>query len=388
MKTLLMAATVLAISGGTLASTSAVAQETFGSQGFQLQIGGYYNALAIVRDQDDPVVNAAGDTANIRNYDFNQYGIYSISGAQTLENGLELGFVSEYEFQNNFNTDSAYIFASGGFGRMHFGADRSAMYRLYEWSPTAGWGIDFADHQEGIASLNGMYYPTAAPYIANNELMLTYMTPRFSGLQAGISFAPDTGARAQAGADQRFITDTSALDDETYETIVETGLNYSQSFDGFDLGWSGGFGTARTAGETTSDDRRRYVYSTSLSVGFGGFDVGASYKFDTHGSPNEYGSNLRGPTFDVEGMKNQHDVNAGLTYTAGPWTVGPSLGWTRETAGAERQMWLFDFGARYSLAPGADLVGSAQYVDYDEGNLDDEFGGDGAAGLLGIQLNF
>ncbi|WP_081816784.1 porin [Fodinicurvata fenggangensis] len=389
MKTRSMAAGVLALFGGALAAAPVLAERPSENSGFRLQIGGYYNALAIGRSQDDPVVDAAGNTADIRAYDFNQYGIYSITGAQTLDNGLELGFVTDYEFQDNFNSDAAYVYAAGGFGRLHFGADRSAMYRLYSWTPTAGWGIDFADHQEGVASLNGLPYPTAAPYIANQELMLTYMTPRYSGLQAGISFAPDTGARARAGSDQRFVTDSSSLDNSAYTEIVETGLNYSQSFGAFDLAWSGGFGTARTAGQTTADDRRRYVYSTAFSLGFGGFDVGASYKFDSHGSPANYSAaNLRGPILVGEGMKNQHDVNAGLTYSTGPWTVGPSLGWTQESAGAERRMWLFDFGARYSLAPGADLVGSAQYVDYDEGKLDDDFEGDGAAGLLGIQLNF
>src|SRR5699024_7606646 len=238
------------------------------------------------------------------------------------ENGLELGFQSEYEFQSNFNTDLAYLYASGGFGRVHFGADRSAMYRLYEWTPTAGWGIDFADHQEGFASLNGLPYPTAAPYIANQELMLTYMTPRVSGLQAGISFAPDTGERARAGSDQRFITDSSALEDTAFKNIVETGLNYSQAFGAFGRAWSGGFGTARTAGETTSDDRRRYVYSTALNLGYAGLNLGASYKFDTHGSPDAYPGNLRGASPPaVAGMKNQHDVNAGLTYSTGPWTL-------------------------------------------------------------------
>ncbi|WP_155957811.1 porin [Fodinicurvata sediminis] len=388
MKTRSMAAGGLALTGGALAAIPVLAVSPSESSGFRLQIGGFYNALAIARSQDDPVVDATGTKANIRAYDFNQYGIYSLTGAQTLDNGLELGFVSEYEFQDNFNTDAAYVYAAGGFGRLHFGADRSAMYRLYSWTPTAGWGIDFADHQEGVASLNGLPYATAAPYIANQELMLTYMTPRYSGLQAGISFAPDTGARAQAGSDQRFVTDSSSLDDTAYTEIVETGLNYSQSFGKFDLDWSGGFGTARTAGQTTADDRRRYVYSTGLNLGYGDFDVGASYKFDSHGSPSQYPGNLRGPTPVVQGMKNQHDVNAGLTYSTGPWTVGPSFGWTRETAGAERQMWMFDFGARYSLAPGADIVGSAQYVDYDKGKLDDDYDGEGAAGLLGIQLNF
>lgn len=383
MKKFLMAATALAVSGGAFAAAPAAADDHAG-EGFQLKIGGFYNALAIVRAQDDPV------GTNIRNYDFSQRGRYIIDGSQTLDNGLELGFTSQHEITASFATDRAYVYASGGFGRVHFGADRSAMYRLYEWTPTAGWGIDYTGHDDGVASLNGLGYPTAAPFIANNELMLTYITPRFSGIQAGVSFAPDTGPGAMAGGNQRWITDSSSLGNTTFENIIETGLNYSQSFDGFDLGWSGGFGTARLAMDNPRVDRRRYVYSTALNAGFGGFDIGAAYKFDTHGSPNRaIGGNIRTAALPAAiGWKNTHNVNAGITYTTGPWTVGPSFGWTKETAGTEREVWLGDFGVRYALAPGADMVGSVQYIDYDNGDLPSQFDGDGVAGMFGIQLNF
>ncbi|MFC4351822.1 porin [Fodinicurvata halophila] len=418
MKKILMAASALAVSGGTFAAAPAAADDHAG-EGFQLKIGGFYNALAIVRDQDDPVTGfervepdqaspITGTTkGNIQSFDFNQRGRYIIEGSQTLDNGLTLGFQTQHEIQSSMDTDSAYVYASGGFGRIHFGTDRSAMYKMYEWSPTAGWGIDYTGHDDSFAHLNGMGHPTAAPFIANQEMMLTYLTPRFSGLQAGISFAPAAdglggkGDPWDAGRNNRFVTDTSSLDDNEYRKVVEMGLNYSQSFDGFDIGWSGGFGTGRTAGETSSDDRRRYLYSTGLNVGFGGFDIGATYKFDTHGSTTALTANHTGNLLSVSdvgatGMKNQHFVNAGITYTTGPWTIGPSFGWEKETAGLERETMLFDFGARYALAPGADLVGSIQYVDYDEGDLDDyipsnaadDFGGDGVAGLFGIQLNF
>ncbi|MFD1380908.1 hypothetical protein [Fodinicurvata halophila] len=54
MKKVLMAATALAVSGGAFAAAPAAADDHAG-EGFQLKIGGFYNALAIVRDQDDPV---------------------------------------------------------------------------------------------------------------------------------------------------------------------------------------------------------------------------------------------------------------------------------------------------------------------------------------------
>ncbi|MFC4351823.1 porin [Fodinicurvata halophila] len=406
MRNSLISMTALAVSGSVFAGAPAAAQE---AEGFQLKIGGFYNALAIVRDTDNPIdptssITGGSPKGNIQNYDFNQRGRYRIVGSQTLDNGLELGFHTQYEMQASMANERAYVYASGGFGRVHFGTDRSAMYRLYEWTPTAGWGIDFTGHDEGFPSLNGMGFPTAAPFIANQEMMLTYITPRLSGLQAGVSFAPtadgsSSGEPWDSGSNNRFVTDTSDLFLD-YRKVVELGLNYSQSFNGFDVGWSGGFGTGRLAGDVPGiNDRRRYVYSTALNVGVGGFDIGASYKFDTHGSTDRLVGNTTGASlFGLNaGLKNEHNINAGITYTTGPWTVGPSFGWRKERAGFEREVMVFDFGARYALAPGADLVGSIQYADYDGGKTgdfvgfgrdNDDFGGDGVAGLFGIQLNF
>src|SRR5690606_11724113 len=106
MKKMLLAASAAAVVGGLafVGSSPAQAQEV---EGFQLQIGGFYNALAIVRDQDSvPRVNNDGDVVGkdkIRRYDFNQRGRFTIQGAQTLDNGMTVGFHTQYEMQNNMN---------------------------------------------------------------------------------------------------------------------------------------------------------------------------------------------------------------------------------------------------------------------------------------------
>src|SRR5690554_6524833 len=177
MKKMLLAATAAAVVGGVAVAGSPVqAQE---AEGFQLQIGGFYNALAIVRDNDD----VGGD--KIRSYDFNQRGRYTIQGSQTLDNGMTIGFHTQFEVMDNMNNNRAYVFADGGFGRVQFGTMYSAPYLMHVSPPTAGWGIDDTGHSQGFASINGMGFPASVPYYINRSMNFTYMTPRFSGFQVG-----------------------------------------------------------------------------------------------------------------------------------------------------------------------------------------------------------
>src|SRR5699024_12582458 len=105
MKKMLLAASAAAVVGGlAFVDSPAQAQEV---EGFQLQIGGFYNALAIVRDQDGPP-RVRGDgtigESKIRRYDFNQRGRYTIQRSQTLDNGTTIGFHTQYELPSNLRT--------------------------------------------------------------------------------------------------------------------------------------------------------------------------------------------------------------------------------------------------------------------------------------------
>src|SRR5690554_5723090 len=196
-KTLLAASAAAVVGGVAFAGGSAQAQEV---EGFQLQIGGFYNALAIVRDQDrvpgtvfgigeddagNPVVTSRSTRDKIRRYDFNQRGRYTIQGSQTLDNGMTIGFHTQFEVMDNMNNNRAYVFADGGFGRVQFGTMYSAPYLMHVSPPTAGWGIDDTGHSQGFASINGMGFPASVPYYINRAMSFTYMTPRFSGFQVG-----------------------------------------------------------------------------------------------------------------------------------------------------------------------------------------------------------
>src|SRR5690625_3721539 len=262
MKKMLLAASAAAVVGGlAFVDSPAQAQEV---EGFQLQIGGFYNALGIVRDQDDVPRVLRDGTANIdqvdkiRRYDFNQRARYTIQGAQTLDNGMTVGFHTQFEMMRSMETNRAYVFADGGFGRVQFGTMYSAPYLMHVSPPTAGWGIDDTGHSHGFASINGLGFPASMPYYINRSMSFTYMTPRFSGFQAGFSFAPDQRNRHNT-YDNRRATNLSAANrtmlngdprlpfefniGQDLQNIFGAVANYEQSFDAWSLGLSAGFET-------------------------------------------------------------------------------------------------------------------------------------------------
>lgn len=376
MKKMLLAATAAAVVGGVaFAGTPAQAQE---AEGFSLRIGGFYNALMIVRNQDD---NALGQ--KIRSYDFNQRGRYRIQGSQTLDSGLMVGFDTQYEMQAGMNNNRSYVYARGGFGNVQFGTMYSAPYLMHVSPPTAGWGIDDTGHSQGFSTINGLGFPATPTYYINRSMNLTYMTPRFGGFQAGLTFAPDQ--RNVQNMNNRRATNLSAQNATAVgsrfadlQNIVGMSANFQQSFDAFSLGLSLGAetGTYNQGAKNilAGVHRRAWTVGTGLNVGFGDFNLGVAYNWDNAGI-----DNVR-----------IHNLTAGATYSVEGFTFGPSFGMVRERGSnsPRRQLYVYEFGARYAFAPGVNLVGSVEHARYYGGVLGNAGKGNGTAGLLGVQFSF
>jgi predicted porin len=96
---------------------------------------------------------------------------------------------------------------------------------------------------------------------------VTYYTPRFSGFQFGGSYRPNTSEDSNAPAARD--SNSGNITD-----IFAGGVNYVQSFDGFDVALAGGAGRA-TAHIDGADDP--VSWSLGANLGFGGFTLGGSF---------------------------------------------------------------------------------------------------------------
>jgi len=120
--------------------------------------------------------------------------------------------------------------------------------------------------------------------------------------------------------------------------------------------------------------RERRLLSAGLQLGYGGFLGGLAYGF-----------NERGQRYEQ-----QHSLAAGLRYATKRLSFGPAfaVSWGEDGETRPQNVYILEFGASYSLAPGIDAVGSLQHSRAQQprtgGGRDDQ----GTAGLFGISLSF
>jgi outer membrane protein OmpU len=198
-----------------------------------------------------------------------------------------------------------------------------------------------------------------------NASKVTYYTPRFAGVQAGVSYTPDLTDRGQAG--DNFRNDTAGVNN-----LWDLSLNYENQFaNGVKLAGSGAYerGTTKAAG---IEDVR--AWNVGALVGYQGFSVAGSY--------GDWGDSNAASGTD------QDYWTLGAGYEAGAFGVSATyLDSTIDPNGAAKQ----DFsnlvlGADYKLAPGLTPYAEVSFYDYNSNVAAND--NKGTTFLLGTQLAF
>jgi outer membrane protein OmpU len=193
MKKVLYGTTAL-VAAGVLGAGSAAAE------GISLGLGGYMNTYFSVAGIDE----ASSTTA-----DYNPTGLFSdgevhFKGEYKHDNGITFGVNVQLEAFGTANTgdtiDEKYIEVKGDFGRVVAGSENSAAYIMHYAAPTvglpinSGWVTVFIPQPAGmIGTFRGTLGSTYLDF-GNDENVITYYTPRFSGFQLGVTYAPSVVA--------------------------------------------------------------------------------------------------------------------------------------------------------------------------------------------------
>ncbi len=203
---------------------------------------------------------------------------------------------------------------------------------------------------------------------AEDANKISYYSPRFSGLQLGLSYAPDTtvSGTADAFSNAAFISLFGSLAG-TYEDVIEVGVNYKGASQDVTYGVSltGQFGDSKAAG---AEDLEAYAIGAEL--GYREFSLAASY-----GDWQESGQ-------AVGAGADQDYFSVGVGYENGP--VAASVTYLDSEAGALKHENIV-VGAEYNAAAGLTPYAEVSIFDLDDGT---GAGNEGTAVLLGTQLNF
>lgn len=373
MKKLLLGTTAL-VAGGMLSAPA------FAADPIKLNVGGYFGTFLVLGNGGHKTGATTNRDAGVSIY---YEGEIWFIGQTKLDNGTSIGVRVELEAWSNTGgatstndqMDEEFIFAFGDWGRLEIGGTDAAPYKMVYTVPSALWSHSFAQHNSGMPARNGdngalhfgaMLNVAGASGISDNN-KITYFTPRFSGLQIGVSYAPGaspTGAASTCGFSGG--TGGSAFcgtNSDLYRNQVSVGVNYLNKFGEVSVALFGGAEWAqwdRGAAAANANRGNYEGYVVGLNLGIAGWTFGAAYVYDNNG----LGGNNRTQAF-----------GAGVMYTTGPWQA--SLAWYHGDKKEDRadatiigggggvgkdKVDYFQLGVAYTLGPGIIANGGAYYI--------------------------
>jgi predicted porin len=360
-KQLLLGSTALIV--GALAAPDFAAAE----DPLRLSVRGYKNEYFGLGDVDNDSNSGHEATSHFSD------GEVHFKGTTDLDNGITVGVDVQLEAfgATGDDIDEAYTWLSGDFGKVVIGSENLPDYLTF-WAVTApnvgvpinsGWISVWAPAPTLVATGFRNSIQTTNVTLTNDTFQIGYQSPRFSGFQFVAGYAP---TNATSGDPKNAVTDVDA----EIHNILSVGANFSESFNGVDVGVAAGYEHGEQADTSTLDDPQ--IYKVGASIGVSGFSVAGSY------AVNDVDTAQEGEAFDV-----------GVSYSTGPWGVSATWfhGEQEGTAGGDDdEVDAFVGAVSYSVGPGITASGSLFY-----GKWEDEAGvqeSESVMGIVGLAISF
>ena len=391
------------------------------ADGIKLDLAGHFKGYVTWVNQDTETGTSE------RHFDILRETEIHFTGETTLDNGLTVGVHHEADIDNQntipapdfFLTEESYAYFSGAWGRVNFGKEDGANYLLQVAVPSAdenydglrqyinpenlalagagaldtggvgGAGTSFPGR--GFANTGKLDYANDATGYANK---ITYLTPVWSGFQAGASYTPTMNGGVSIGGSPGFNEGSKAMGVPakdlagTYGDAWEGALRYEGKWQELGVTLGGGYthvSYTSTGAADTADDFNEWNLGGAMT--WQQFGLGVAYTSD-NGGVHENGRNR---TWVV-----------GVDYTTGPFKIGGSYLNNHEGMGVDAvgapSNGSFDTtrwapGVVYTYGPGMTFRGSVGWVRSDiptDGGNAGSGGGhvDSTDVLLGTQINF
>jgi hypothetical protein len=350
MKKLLLGSTALAV-GGLMAAPAMAADP------IKMGVGGYYQFYALAGSMEGNYATN-GTSVQYKGLQFIQEGEIHFIGQSKMDNGTTIGVRVELEGWNPSagsagavrTIDEAYLFAFGDWGRVEFGAKDDAAYIMYYGAPSALLGFGFFQHNTSFSWTNPVANANnkAAPRISGSTIdflyqdvnRINYYTPRFAGLQVGVSYAPKINIASTAAGGQGLAAGANGVggvcgfndattangcptNDNSWQDAFAVGANYLNKFGDVSVALYAAYSymsfipalqpSATAANLSTGANLgawQQYVFGAQAS--FAGFTLGGSYGWDNNGLGRNYYTGLGNDT---------RTFTLGLMYETGPWQL-------------------------------------------------------------------
>jgi len=353
MKKILLGSTAIVAAGMIASVPSADAASKM-----KLSVGGYMEQWVGFTSGDD------GAGQDYSGFSTVSDGEIHFKGKTKLDNGITVGVNVQLEAQQGGDQiDEQYMTVSGAFGQIIIGDENSAMYKMH-YAPSdfgigtnsgdvTSWNKPVSDAEGDSIAMGGHYRaPFGATYIEpdaiNDAAKISYFTPRVSGFQLGLSYAPD------AAQDNNGLPNRDAVNSD----YVMVGANFVQKMGGLSVAISGGYGTVTDAAEGGTEPE---ATSFGIKLGMGGVSAGVSYA-----------------NFSDSGNADAEGINAGVAYSSGP--MGVSVNYyhgekdgnngSALTLDGQAERDVIHLSAKYAMGPGVTLAGTLGHAVYTSDDAD------------------
>lgn len=316
------------------------------------------------------------------------------------DNGLGYGAVIVLEADVTADADGegtnaakTFIYLDGSWGRVEMGSNVSASEAL---------SVDAGSIARATGGIDGDWYYFAnniggVDYIATpdspleynawlggygneatqNTNKVSYYTPRWSGFQLGVSYAPndvDSGQAVTRADNRAVVPMADGSNRSRVENVFYGAVNYEGAWDQVGIEAAAGFerGDAETA---AYEDLM--AWNAGVKLSYMGFSVAGSY--------GDWSDSL---TLNTANLDDFDYWTLGGAYEFGPYGISVTyLTSDYDVAGAgENEFDNLSIGADYKLAPGLTPYAEISFYDADAtGTANDN---DGHVFLLGTMLNF
>ena len=224
------------------------------------------------------VLDGGGD-GHKRGYDFDipEAEVW-IKASNKANNGITYGVRVELEVNtdSSSNADEVYAFLKGDFGTIEMGDNDGVSNQWLDgaYKTHAGMSGPFGG-LGGIAPVflsagmpNSLSRTDWQPWTSSDRTKITYITPKFSGLQAGISYTPDGGANGASFGEKD--------NNGSWEDMMEFGLRYSNKFNDVGVNASVVYESASREAGSSSEDID--ILAAGARFSFGAVSIGANFR--------------------------------------------------------------------------------------------------------------
>ena len=380
----------------------------------KLGLSGYFQQWGVATDQDlkqRAVIGGPRAKQPTNTVTQKHNSEVCVIGQTTLDSGLTIGINVQIEANTSSDQiDESYLFVqSPTMGQIIVGDENNAGYLLHVTAPDGGISLDSGDlllsrmfetgtvptaqgTTTGTPTLDTPLGTTNLRLFDNDSGKFTYITPRFAGFQAGISYIPNFQG---GGGDNNSALKRLGTGDNVNGSFlgagsgrssginngVSPGINYTEKIGGVGVQASVGALWADTgsgyAAPLVGHTKNLEAYNTGLQLSFAGFSFGGAYLTVPQG---------QGPAFKMNG----DSWTVGGAYEFGPYKVGLDYmkGTNNGTSGGGSSR--LDQGVvsgTYTLGPGIRLVGGLFYYDWNAENGISQ-NTNGVGGATGLKIAF